>query len=203
MTLVHLMALGAFFVTALFSQDEDPSSSYTPPPEHAVTAAQLPEKIKAAFAKYLPEQKPENCKWHYTESEQQTDWNKKKKKYMKIQKVRLYVIDSEPKCVLKASDPKSPEISFMMNDQDKEPIVSSSLGESSPYLPKDLVTKARELSSARRLDNIDVTYGAGGKPKLFKFGFSQGLTSCTVKLDAAGQETEKPECFKGAYGGME
>lgn len=186
----------------LFSQDEEAGASYTPPPEHAVTAADLPEQIKAAFAKYLPEQKPENCKWSYTESEQQTDWNKKRKKYMKVQKLRLYATDSSTGCALKAGDPKSPNVSFMMNTIDKEPTVDASLDENSPYMPKDLVEKARELSSARRLDSINVTYGVGGKPEHFKFGFSEGLTSCTVKLNAAGKETEKPACFKGAYGGM-
>lgn len=202
MRLQAILAVTMFFVAALFSQDEDPSSSYTPPAEHAIAAADLPEKIRAAFTKYLPEQKPENCKWHYTESEQQTDWNKKKKKYMKVQKVRLYVTESEPKCALKAADGKSPDVSFTMNDQDKEPAVSGSLEENSPYLPKDLLAKARELSSAQRLDNIYVTYGPGGKLARYTFGFSEGLTSCTIKLDAAGKETEKPACFKGAYGGM-
>lgn len=199
-TLLFSLAFPAVF---LFSQDEGAEPEYAPPAEHAVTAAELPEKIKAAFAKYLPAQKPENCKWSYTESEQQTEWNKKKKKYMKTQKVRSYATAFEPKCPLRANDANSPDISFRMNDHDKDPHVSAYLGENSPGLPPELLAKARELTNATSLNSVSVSYGPGGKMAELQFSFLDGLMMCGVKLNGAGKELEKAKCTKGAYGGME
>lgn len=180
---------------------EGDETSYKPPEQHPISGAALPETVKKMFATYLPDQKPENCKWTYTEHEKQTEVKKGKKKTSVASKYRIYT--NESPCTLKADDAKSPDVNFSMSGEDNQNPSVSVFSLNEKLLPAGVLDAAKALSTAGGEPQIGVDIGPGGKFAAIRFSFHQGLNFCTIVLDIKGKALKKPECGRGGYGGAE
>jgi len=193
-----ILCIVAFSQTA-FAQEGD--EMLTPSPEQKpIAGAALPEAVKKMFVAYLPEQKPENCKWTYAEHEKQIEKKKGKKKVSVTVKYKLY--SNESPCTLHASDGKSPDVSFIMSGEDDKTPSVSVFSLNAAYLPAGVLQKAKELSTVSGEPQIRADIGLSGKLEKINFSFHQGLDFCTITLNEKGKALEKPQCGRGAYGGM-